>query len=249
MRRRSPSLRSAAFPPPSPPLASTSFVRGIIGCARVSSIRQGRQTHHHQQPDSPVTALARGAGGSDPCRKKSPHPRSAPSEPGYARDVREGMGRLCAGPILTWSIAPGARSTAFGSAWPAGTWCPRMRFGRRTETRPRDRTLPRPPVHRSPCRGSCGLPGGWSKNRRKGGHATSLATADRTIGLATSLGWLTGLSLNPTPLLGCGRLRGRRPLQLPSRPGLLGARRHARARPQRGGFSPEGGLGRGVACV
>jgi hypothetical protein len=22
----------------------------------------------------------------------------------------------------------GARSTAFGSAWPSGTWCPRMRF-------------------------------------------------------------------------------------------------------------------------
>lgn len=41
------------------------------------------------------------------------------------------------------------------------------------------------------------------------------------------LSWLTGLSLNPTPLLGCGRLRGRRPLQLPSCPGLLRARRRA----------------------
>ena len=36
MRRRSPSLRSAAFPPPSPPLALTSFVRGITGTMQPS---------------------------------------------------------------------------------------------------------------------------------------------------------------------------------------------------------------------
>src|ERR1700726_1800186 len=39
-------------------------------CARVNSIRRGRHTHHHQQPDSPVAALARGAGGSDPMQEE-----------------------------------------------------------------------------------------------------------------------------------------------------------------------------------
>ena len=42
-------------PPPSQPCTVTGMR---------SSIRRGRHTHHHQQPDSPVTALARGAGGS-----------------------------------------------------------------------------------------------------------------------------------------------------------------------------------------
>ena len=48
-------------PPPSQPCTVTGMR---------SSIRRGRHTHHHQQPDSPVTALARGAGGSDPMQEE-----------------------------------------------------------------------------------------------------------------------------------------------------------------------------------
>ena len=107
MHRRSPSLRSAAFPPPSPPLALTSFVRGITGNMQPSdSSPLPRQLHLIDFPSWPSTAEA-GMGGV-----RSPRFRRLP----FMRNGVSDHGRAVAPCIAVPNILPSTFSTASASA-------------------------------------------------------------------------------------------------------------------------------------
>jgi hypothetical protein len=107
MCRRSPSLRSAAFPPPSPPLALTGFVRGITGTMQPSdSSHLPRRLHLIDFPSWPCTAEA-GTG-----EVRSPRFRRLP----FMRNGVSDRGRAVTPCITVHNVLPSTLSTASASA-------------------------------------------------------------------------------------------------------------------------------------
>ena len=113
MCRCSPSLRSAAFPPPSPPLVPTSFVRGIPGTMQPSdSSPLPRRFRLPDFPSRPSTAEA-GMG-----ELRSPRFRRFP----FVRNGVSDHGRAVTPRIAVHNILPSTFSTASASATLNFSW-------------------------------------------------------------------------------------------------------------------------------
>ena len=107
MRRRSPSLRSAAFPPPSPPLTLASFVRGFIGTMQPSELLTASATA--SSPRLPVVARIRQSRLGE---MRSPRFRRVP----FRRNGVSDHGRAIAPRIAVRNMLPSTLSTASASA-------------------------------------------------------------------------------------------------------------------------------------
>jgi hypothetical protein len=107
MRRRSPFLRSTAFPPPSPPLASTSFVRGIVGY--YAAVRLLTSSATASSPRLPVVAHIRQSGWGE---MRPPRFRRVP----FIRNGVSDHGRAVAPRVTVRNMLPSTLSTASASA-------------------------------------------------------------------------------------------------------------------------------------
>ena len=107
MRRRSPFLRSAAFPPPSPPLASTSFVRGIVGT--YAAVRLLTSSATASSPRLPVVAHIHQSGLGE---MRPPRFRRVP----FIRNGVSDHGRAVAPRVTVRNMLPSTLSTASASA-------------------------------------------------------------------------------------------------------------------------------------
>jgi hypothetical protein len=126
MRRRSPSLRSAAFPPPSPPLTLASFVRGFIGTMQPSdSSPLPRRLRLLDFPSWPASAKANWATASSPRlpvvarirqselgEMRSPRFRHVP----FRRNGVSDHGRAVAPRMTVRNMLPSTLSTVSASA-------------------------------------------------------------------------------------------------------------------------------------
>jgi hypothetical protein len=107
MRRRSPSLRPAAFPPPSPLLTLASFVRGFLGTMQPSdSSPLPRRLRLLDFPSWPTTAKA------DLGEMRSPRFRHVP----FIRNGVSDHGRAVAPRVTVRNMSPSTLSTASASA-------------------------------------------------------------------------------------------------------------------------------------